>query len=149
MRAVVQRVLDCRVEVEDRISGEIDDGLLVYLGIASDDNDDDVSYLADKVSHLRIFADQNGKMNLSALDLDKEILVVSQFTLYADTRKGRRPSYTRAADPHSALQLYGAFVAKLEEAGFSPKKGVFGALMSVTYTNHGPVTIVLDSKKSF
>ena len=149
MRAVVQRVLDCRVEVAGRVTGEISGGLLIYLGIEKNDDDTDVLYLSEKIVNLRIFQDESGKMNLSAVDLQKELLVVSQFTLFADARKGRRPSYSQAADPEKAIPLYRSFLSKLTDLGFLPKEGEFGGMMNVTYTNHGPVTILLDSKKLF
>ncbi len=149
MRAVVQRVLACSVVVADEVVGKIDAGLLVYLGVEGDDDERDVRYLADKVINLRIFEDGEGKMNLSVGELGQEILVVSQFTLQADVRKGRRPSYNRAAPPEEAERLYQAFLDELAGRGISPASGRFGAHMEVRYTNDGPVTILLDSKKSF
>ena len=149
MRAVVQRVLDCRVEFQGRVTGEIDDGLLIYLGIEKDDVESDSAYLTEKIVNLRIFQDESGKMNLSAIDLQKEMLVVSQFTLFADARKGRRPSYSKAAEPETAIPLYKSFLQRLTSFGFSPKEGEFGGMMNVSYTNQGPVTILLDSKKLF
>ena len=149
MRAVVQRVRDCEVKTAGVISGAISDGLLIYLGVCLEDDPGDAEYLAVKAANLRIFLDESGKMNDSALDLSKEILVVSQFTLCADARKGRRPSYTGAAEPEKALILYRYFIECLQRLGFSPQQGVFGGMMNVTYTNSGPVTILLDSKKAF
>lgn len=149
MRAVVQRVKNCRVSISDEVSGEIADGLLIYLGVCNGDDDSDAQYLAEKVANLRIFPDESGKMNVSLLDLGKEIIVVSQFTLCADVRKGRRPSYAHAADPEQAIPLYKHFIATLKETGLAVETGVFGGMMDVTYTNWGPVTILLDSQKAF
>ena len=149
MRAVVQRVAECSVSVEARLIDSIADGLLVYLGVSDEDDADDARYLAEKVANLRIFLDVEGKMNLSAADLEKEVLVVSQFTLYADARKGRRPSYSHAAEPELASRLYVQFIDELKLLGFSPKAGEFGAMMDVRYVNKGPVTILLDSQKLF
>ena len=149
MRAVVQRVRDCAVRVGANKIGEISDGLLVYLGVSIDDTSGDAAYLADKVLNLRIFADDQGKMNFSAKDLKREILVVSQFTLYGDARKGRRPSYINAARPEAANKLCDEFVQLLKTAGFRTAEGQFGSIMDVSYTNQGPITILLDSKKLF
>lgn len=149
MRAVIQRVRDCRVLTGGVLSGEIDDGLLVYVGVCNGDDETDSRYLAEKTTNLRIFLDEAGKMNLSAVDLDKKILVVSQFTLCADARKGRRPSYAHAAEPDDAVELYEHFIATLRDMGLTVAQGVFGGMMDVTYTNFGPVTILLDSKKQF
>jgi D-tyrosyl-tRNA(Tyr) deacylase len=131
------------------MSGEINDGLLVYLGVCIGDDNSDAQYLAEKTANLRIFADGSGKMNLSAIDLGKDILVVSQFTLCADVRKGRRPSYVHAAEPELAVRLYEHFISCLLDIGISVETGVFGGMMDVTYTNRGPVTILLDSDKVF
>jgi D-tyrosyl-tRNA(Tyr) deacylase len=147
MRAVVQRVRDCRVTTGNKISGQIADGLLIYLGVCRDDDKSDAEYLAVKMANLRIFIDDTGKMNLSAIDLKKELLVVSQFTLCADVRKGRRPSYAHAAEPGQAEDLYRYFIECLQNLSFTPKEGVFGGKMEVSYTNDGPITILLDSKK--
>ncbi len=149
MRAVVQRVHSGNVAVDGKVIGSIEDGLLVYLGVSGEDTETDARYLAEKTANLRIFKDAGGKMNLSAMDLAKEILVISQFTLYADARKGRRPSYASAADPEQAEPLYRFYLSELAGLGFSPEKGRFGATMEVTYTNSGPITILLDSKKLF
>ena len=149
MRAVVQRVRGCRVTVGGLVSGAIDDGLLVYLGVCSGDDESDCRYLSDKTANLRIFGDEAGKMNLSAIELEKEIVVISQFTLCGDARKGRRPSYAHAADPAKAEELYRHFIASLKTYKLKVAEGVFGGMMEVTYTNLGPVTILLDSKKSF
>ena len=149
MRAVVQRVCACEVKVAGSSTGAIADGLLIYLGVCLGDDQSDAEYLADKSANLRIFLDDTGKMNSSALDLNKEVMVVSQFTLCADARKGRRPSYSDAEDPNEAVVLYRYFIECLKKLAFSPKEGVFGGMMEVTYTNSGPVTILLDSKKTF
>ena len=149
MRAVVQRVRDCSVDVSSERVGAIESGLLVYAGFESGDGEGDLRYMAEKILNLRIFADGEGKMNLSLLDVGEEILVVSQFTLHADTRKGRRPSYGRAAAPAAAEPLYERFLGELAAGGLQPQRGRFGAHMMVSYTNDGPVTILLDSKKLF
>ena len=149
MRAVIQRVRECRITNEGAVSGEIDDGLLVYLGVCNGDDETDSEYLSDKTANLRIFLDTAGKMNHSAVDLGKEVIVVSQFTLCADARKGRRPSYANAADPSLAEQLYLHFISALRNTGLKVEEGVFGGMMDVTYTNFGPVTILIDSKKAF
>lgn len=149
MRAVVQRTLACSVVVAGETVGQISSGLLVYLGVEADDDERDARYLADKVINLRIFEDDAGKMNLSVSELGREILVVSQFTLQADARKGRRPSYNRAAAPEKAEKLYRFFLDELAGRGIPPASGSFGAHMEVQYTNDGPVTILIDSKKSF
>ena len=147
MRAVVQRVRDCSVTVDRSITGAIGEGLLVYLGVEQEDSETDTSYMCDKIVNLRIFSDSDGKMNLSALDERAEILVVSQFTLCADVRKGRRPSYAKAAEPDLARALYERFISEVGRTGLTVAQGQFGAMMDVTYTNRGPVTILLDSKK--
>jgi len=149
MRAVVQRVQDCAVSVQGRETGRIAQGLLVYLGVGREDDDGDLAYVVEKVLHLRIFPDAAGKMNLSVLDTAGQILVVSQFTLYADTRGGRRPSYTNAAEPAMARQYYEVFLRTLAERGVTVACGEFAARMEVRYTNVGPVTILLDSRKNF
>ncbi len=149
MRAVVQRVCDCSVTVGGHTVGSIQTGLLIYLGVSVEDNQADAALLTQKIINLRIFQDENGKMNLSACDVAAEVLVVSQFTLFADARKGRRPSYAGAAAPDHARELYEAFLAQISDYGIIPAHGEFGATMDVTYTNQGPVTILLDSKKNF
>lgn len=149
MRAVVQRVAAARVEVEGQVLGSIEKGLLVYLGVAKGDGPADSSWLADKVANLRIFEDREGKMNLSLLELGGGALVISQFTLLADARKGRRPSWSEAEEPGPAKGLYEAFVAELAGLGVPVAQGRFQAEMAVTSTNQGPVTILLDSKKNF
>ena len=153
MRAVVQRVSSASVTVggegSEMLTGKIDRGILVYLGVGRDDAIADANYLADKIANLRIFMDAEEKMNLSVLDLGYDALVVSQFTLYADARKGRRPSYSEAADNEMALSLYQSFCAALETKGLRVATGKFREIMRVAYVNEGPVTILLDSKKAF
>ncbi|HEX2294443.1 MAG TPA: D-aminoacyl-tRNA deacylase [Actinomycetota bacterium] len=149
MRAVVQRVARARVTVDDRVTGECGPGVLVLLGIAPDDGAAEVSWIADKVANLRIFNDADGKMNLSLLDTKGAALVVSQFTLYGDARKGRRPSFIRAAQGPEAEALYEDVVAAFRALGIETATGEFGAMMDVELVNSGPVTILLDSDKTF
>jgi D-tyrosyl-tRNA(Tyr) deacylase len=149
MKAVVQRVSSCTVTVDGSVTGKIERGLLVYLGVAEDDEEEDITYLARKITGLRVFEDEQGKMNLSLTDLpDGRILTVSQFTLLADTKKGRRPSYSKAASPEKGEEFYTKFNDRLRDFGFTPETGMFRASMQVTYTNDGPVTIIIDSKQS-
>jgi D-tyrosyl-tRNA(Tyr) deacylase len=145
IRAVVQRVNRCSVSVEGRELSEIAEGLLVLLGVAQDDGEREARYLADKIINLRIFPDEDGRMNLSVADIAGELMVVSQFTLLADTRKGRRPSFVAAADPGDAERLYDTFVALLSESGLRVGTGEFGAMMLVSLDNWGPVTLVIDT----
>ncbi|MDR2484476.1 MAG: D-tyrosyl-tRNA(Tyr) deacylase [Treponema sp.] len=149
MRAVVQRVRDASVSVRGALCGYVSCGLLVYLGVARGDTGADAAYLAEKIAFLRIFEDAEGKMNLSVKDKGGGVLAVSQFTLLADARKGRRPSYSEAADPGIAKSLYEYFMDKIREQGLPCESGVFQARMDLTYTNDGPVTILLDSRKTF
>lgn len=149
MRAVVQRVADAKVEVAGNVVGTIERGLLVYLAIGIDDSKKDVEWLAEKVATLRIFEDKAKKMNLSVREVSGAALVVSQFTLYADARKGRRPSYSGAAQPDFARPLYEKFVEALRALSLPVSTGQFQAEMNVSYTNLGPVTILLDSRKTF
>ncbi|MEK6407454.1 MAG: D-aminoacyl-tRNA deacylase [Acidobacteriota bacterium] len=149
MRAVVQRVTDARVEVGGEIVGEIGAGLLVLLGVARDDTSDDADYLAEKITNLRIFDDDEGKMNRSLLETAGAMLVVSQFTLYGDVRRGRRPSYSDAAEPEKANELYEYFVERVRSFGVKVETGVFQATMKVSLVNDGPVTMLLDSRKLF
>jgi D-aminoacyl-tRNA deacylase len=149
LRAVVQRVFEACVRVGDEEAGRIGRGILVFLGVGPDDHIDDVKYLAEKIAHLRIFADEADRMNLSLLDIRGEILVVSQFTLFGDCRKGRRPSYAGAAPPDRAKSLYEAFVEELRKYELSPSTGRFQEMMQVHLINDGPVTLLLDSKKNF
>jgi D-aminoacyl-tRNA deacylase len=147
MRAVVQRVSCARVLVEGRVTGEIATGVVVLLGVGKTDTSESAKYLAEKIANLRIFADESGKMNRSIIDGGGSALVVSQFTLYGDTRGGRRPSYIQAASPEVAKSLYEGFMADLRSMGVSVAAGVFQAHMEVELVNDGPVTILLDSEK--
>ena len=149
MRAVVQRVSYASVKVDEKITGEINKGLLVLLGVCNEDDDSDLTYLADKITGLRIFEDENQKMNLSVEDIKGEILVVSQFTLFGDCRKGKRPSFIAAGNPDYANQMYEKFMEYIRQKGFDVKHGIFGADMKVELLNDGPVTLMLDSKKLF
>ncbi|HEU4389646.1 MAG TPA: D-aminoacyl-tRNA deacylase [Blastocatellia bacterium] len=149
MRAVIQRVSQARVEVDGKTVGQIGPGLLVLVGVAAGDERSDAEYLADKIANLRIFSDDAGKMNLSLKETGGAILVVSQFTLYGDVRRGRRPSYSDAADPEKARDLYEALVEIVRSIGLRVETGVFQAMMHVSLINDGPVTILLDSKKLF
>ena len=149
MRAVVQRVSSCRVVVEGAATGEIGMGLLAYIGIASSDERDDADYIVNKISGLRIFKDDHKAMNLSLEDVGGDICVVSQFTLYGDTRKGRRPSFNLAAPPEIAIPLYEYCINAFISRGFMTASGRFGAHMNVDYVNDGPVTILVDSQKIF
>jgi len=148
MRAVIQRVTEARVTVADEVVGEIGAGLLVLLGVARDDSAADAQYLVDKITNLRIFDDNEGKMNRSLLDVHGSMLVVSQFTLYGDVRRGRRPSYSDAAEPDKANELYQEFVKRVSLV-IHVETGVFQAMMKVSLVNDGPVTILLDSRKLF
>jgi D-tyrosyl-tRNA(Tyr) deacylase len=149
MRAVVQRVTSSSVEVENIVVGEIGPGLLVLLGVARDDDIGDGDYLAEKIVNLRIFTDDEGKMNRSLLETGGAMLAVSQFTLFGDTRKGRRPSFIEAAEPVKANALYEHFVERARSFGVRVQTGVFQAMMKVSLTNDGPVTILVDSRKLF
>ena len=149
MRSVVQRVREARVKVEGQLIAEIGAGLVILLGVGTDDTDSDTQYIADKVAHLRIFEDDQGKMNLSALDLNKEILVVSQFTLLGDSRRGRRPSFGGAAEPAIAEAYYQQVVRELKGLGLKVETGQFQAEMLVEIFNDGPVTLLIDSRRQF
>ena len=149
MRAVVQRVMRASVTVEDEVAGEIGKGLVVLLGVASDDTQQDAEYLAEKIAALRIFDDQDGKMNLSVKDLGGSLLIVSQFTLYGDVRRGLRPSWSGAAAPEIAEPLYEFFMAKASKYVSRVATGSFRRTMQVELVNDGPVTILLDSRKLF
>lgn len=149
MRAVVQRVKKSSVTVEEKITGKIGQGLMVLIGVEDGDSEKDVDYIADKVCGLRIFEDEQGKMNLSVEDIGGEVLAVSQFTLLADARKGRRPSFTKAAAPDEANALYRKVIDKIESRNINVEEGVFQAEMMVEIYNDGPVTILLDSNKMF
>jgi D-tyrosyl-tRNA(Tyr) deacylase len=149
MRAVVQRVTSARVTVDDRVTGEIGAGLLVLLGVEQGDGPTDLQYISGRIRDLRIFADETGKMNLSVLDTQGAVLVVSQFTLSGDARNGRRPSFATAAPPQIARTLYEDVVRELRASGLRVETGEFQAMMQVALVNDGPVTILLDSRKTF
>ena len=149
LRAVVQRVSQGSVLVDGEVAGAVERGLVVLLGVSVDDALEDALYLADKIAHLRVFDDESGKMNLSLVDTGGGILSVSQFTLFGDCRKGRRPNYMGAAGPEDALSLYQAFNEALRSKDITVATGVFGAHMVLQITNDGPVTIILDSDKLF
>ena len=149
MRAVVQRVKESKVEVDGKRVGAIGPGLLIFLGVGEDDSEKDCDYLANKIVHLRIFPDREDLMNLSLIDTGGSALVVSQFTLWGDCRKGRRPSFVRAARPEKAEELYERFIGLLEEKGIDVATGQFQAMMDVSLINDGPVTLMLDSSKDF
>ncbi|GAB6087974.1 D-aminoacyl-tRNA deacylase [Alkaliphilus crotonatoxidans] len=149
MRAVVQRINHGRVMVDGKATGTIEKGLLVYLGVGSEDSLQDVKYMAEKLVNLRIFEDEQEKMNLSLLDTKGQMLVVSQFTLYGDCRKGRRPNFTEAAKPEMADRLYQEFIKECQLLGIDVETGVFQAHMQVHSINDGPVTMLIDSKKVF
>ena len=146
MRAVVQRVTNADVKIDGRVNGKIDDGLLVLLGVGNGDTEEDMKYIADKIIKLRIFSDENDKMNLSLEDVGGSMLVISQFTLYGDCSHGRRPYFGNAMEPVSANKKYKKFVAYIREQGIHTETGEFGADMKVSLTNDGPVTIILESK---
>ena len=146
MRAVVQRVTNADVKIDGRVNGKIDDGLLVLLGVGNGDTEEDMKYIADKIIKLRIFSDENDKMNLSLEDVGGSMLVISQFTLYGDCSHGRRPYFGNAMEPVTANEMYEKFVAYIREQGIHTETGEFGADMKVSLTNDGPVTIILESK---
>ena len=147
MRAVIQRVKSAEVLVDGRVSGKIGNGLLVFVGVARGDGEEDISYLISKLPDLRIFEDTSGKFNLSLREINGEMLVVSQFTLYGDCRKGRRPSFTEAEDPTLARDLYERFISRLREENIPVQTGEFQARMEVHLINDGPVTLILESRK--
>ena len=146
MRAVIQRVKESSVRVDNKITGKIGKGLLVLLGVAESDRPGDADYLAEKIINLRIFEDENGKMNRSLLETGGEMLVVSQFTLLGDCRKGRRPSFVNAASPEKANELYEYFVKKVRDKGIFVETGQFRAMMDVSLINDGPVTLIIESR---
>lgn len=149
MKALLQRVTSASVSIAGEVVGRISRGLVVFIGVADADTEKDAQYLAQKTVGLRIFADEQGKFNLSALDVNGELLVVSQFTLLADTRKGRRPSFTSAAPPDLAEELFKRFIAAVRDSGLKVETGRFQQYMQVEIINDGPVTILLDSKDKF
>lgn len=149
MRAVIQRVKGSSVAIDGQTVGQCGHGLMVLIGVENGDTDRDMAYIADKVPNLRIFEDENGKMNLSLMNMGGQILAISQFTLLGDARGGRRPSFTAAARPDTAVPLYEALVEKWRGMGIHVETGVFGADMQVSLINDGPVTILLDSRKLF
>ncbi len=149
MRAVVQRVTKANVSVEGKIVGQIEKGIVILLGVGKDDSIDDAKYLAEKIVNLRIFDGNDGKMNLSLLDVQGSALIISQFTLYGDCRRGRRPSYSDSANPELARELYEKFIELVREYGVHVETGIFAAYMQVEIHNNGPVTLLLDSKKVF
>lgn len=147
MRVVIQRVIEASVTINNNVKSKIDNGLLIFLGIEEADNNEDVEWLCGKISRLRIFGDENGSMNLSVKDIDGDIIVVSQFTLHANTKKGNRPSFIKAAKPNIAIPLYEKFIFQLEKELAKPvQTGEFGADMKIHLINDGPVTISIDSK---
>ncbi len=146
MKALLQRVSSASVEVNNEIIGKVGTGLVILLGITEEDSDKDIATLAEKSLNLRIFEDDEGKMNLSLLDVKGSILLISQFTLYSDSKKGRRPSFINAAKPDIAIPLYEKFICELRKSGVNVQTGEFGAMMNVSLTNNGPVTIMLESQ---
>ncbi len=146
MRAVIQRVTGAKVEVDGKIVGQIDKGILAYVSVGRDDTAKDAEFIADKLANLRIFADENDKMNLSVKDIGGRILMVSNFTLHGDCRKGRRPGFDAAGEPSSAKELYEKTIELVGQKGVSVEKGVFGAHMQVSSVNNGPITFIIDSK---
>ncbi|WP_085991811.1 D-aminoacyl-tRNA deacylase [Oceanobacillus senegalensis] len=146
MKAVIQRARNAQVSVEKEIVGKIDNGFVVLLGVTHDDTEEDIDYLVNKIVNLRVFEDENEKMNDSLKDVGGSILSISQFTLYADTKKGRRPNFTKAAKPDFAKQMYETFNEKIRSEGVFVETGKFGEMMDVSLTNVGPVTLIIDSK---
>ncbi len=146
MRAVIQRVENANVAIDGKEAGKILQGLLILLGVTHEDSDEDVEWLVNKIVQMRIFADNEGKMNLSLIDVKGEVLVISQFTLFASTKKGNRPSYIQAARPEYANNLYKKFISRIKGEAVKVETGIFGADMSVSLINDGPVTIIIDSK---
>lgn len=149
MRAVVQRVSKAKVEIDGKINGEIGKGFLIFVAVQRDDEISDIDYLAKKIENLRVFEDEDGKMNLSIQDIRGELLVVSQFTLYGDCRKGNRPSFIQSAKSPKSIDKYETFLEKLRSTGLKVETGEFGADMDVSLVNDGPVTIQLDSSKIY
>lgn len=149
MRAVIQRVSEAKVEIDGKINGEIGKGFLVLIAVHNDDEISDIDYMVNKISKLRVFEDDEGKMNLSLTDIGGELLIVSQFTLYGDSRKGNRPSFIHSAKPPKSVEYYEEFLKKMRETGLKVETGEFGADMKVSLINDGPVTIQLDSSKMY
>lgn len=147
MRALIQRVKNADVKVDGKIIGQIGNGLMILIGFTGSDDEKDLDFFVEKIINLRIFEDENQKMNLSLLDVKGEVLIISQFTLYADCKGGRRPSFIEAAPPEKALSLYKKFVQKFKNKGIKVGEGEFGAMMDVSLVNSGPVTIMLDSEQ--
>jgi D-aminoacyl-tRNA deacylase len=146
MKVVVQRARNAKVEVTGEIIGSIEEGLMVLVGVTHEDEKSDADFLAEKIANLRIFEDEDEKMNLSLLDVNGQVLSISQFTLYGDCKKGRRPNFMAAAKPNMAEELYDYFNEKLREKGILVETGQFGAMMDVSFTNVGPVTLIIESK---
>jgi D-aminoacyl-tRNA deacylase len=149
LRLVVQRVTQASVRIQNETVGEIGPGLLIFLGVGRDDTEEDVNYLVEKVLHLRIFTDSQGRLNLSLTDIHGSLMIVSQFTLWGDCRKGRRPSFSHSAPPEKAEPLYRLFIQRATEAGLNVAAGRFQEMMEVHLINDGPVTLLLDSQKTF
>ena len=148
MRLVIQRVSEAKVEVDNKVVGKIGRGFLVLLGVGQEDNEEKANFLVEKLCNLRVFRDENEKMNLSIKDIDGELLIISQFTLYADCKKGNRPSFVNAAEPKFANNLYEYFINKCKEKVKNVEKGIFGADMKVSLINEGPVTILLEKERA-
>ena len=146
MRVVIQRVSQASVTINDAIEGKINTGFMILLGIGHEDTNEDIEWLTQKITNLRVFSDEEGKMNLSILDIKGEILLISQFTLFASTKKGNRPSFIQSAKPEIAIPLYEKFIESIKDFGIKVSTGIFGADMKVSLTNDGPVTIIIDSK---
>ena len=146
MRALIQRVTNAKVTVKGQIISQINKGFLVLLGVTHSDTETEINYLVEKIANLRVFSDDNDKMNLSLMDIKGEVLIVSQFTLYANCKRGRRPDFISAAKPELAQELYKKFVQRFKETGLKVGEGEFGAMMDIDLVNSGPVTIMLDSK---
>lgn len=146
MRVVIQRVSEASVTIDSQITGQISKGFMILVGICPEDNLEDIKWLTQKIANLRVFGDEDGKMNLSITDIKGEILLISQFTLFASTKKGNRPSFIQSAKPEIAIPLYEQFINSLKEIGIPIQTGTFGADMKVSLTNDGPVTIIIDSK---
>lgn len=146
MRAVIQRVSEASVKIDGEIRGQIGRGFMILLGVAKDDGEEDLTYLVRKIAGMRIFEDENGKMNLSIGDVEGELLIISQFTLFADTKKGNRPGFSNAGLPEPSKAMYLEFIKRFRDLGFTVGEGEFGADMKVSLINDGPVTILIDSK---